>query len=45
MWLKVEVALLYADNRIVASIYPVWFHNAFDTLTGLFYWVGLNKNV
>ena len=45
IWLKVQAELLYADNRMVASNNPVWLQNAFDMLTGLFYWVGLKMNV
>ena len=33
------------DNGVVASTDPVWLQIAFDTLTGLFGWVGLRKNV
>ena len=40
-----QAALFYADNRMVASTNPVWFQTVFDTLTGLFDWLGLNKNV
>ena len=44
-WLKVQAAFLYADNGMVDSTNPGWIQTAFDTLTGLFYWVGLNNNV
>ena len=44
-WLKVMAALFYADNRMVASTRLVWIQTAFDTLTGLFDWVGLNTNI
>ena len=43
--LKVHVAPFYTDNRMVASTRPVWLQTIFDTLTGSFDWVGLNKNV
>ena len=43
--LKVQAALFYADNRMVDYANSVWFQTVFDSLTGLFDWVGLNKNI
>ena len=43
--LKVKVYIFYVDNGMVASTNPRWIHTAFDTLMGLFDWVGLERNV
>ena len=43
--LKVKAALFYADNMMVSSTNQVWLQTEFNTLTGLFDWVGLNTNV
>ena len=40
-----HVALLYADDVMVALSDPQWLHSAFNTLVGLFDKVGLQKNV
>ena len=40
-----QVALLYADDGMVASYYPHWLQGDFNTLVGLFGRVGLQKNV
>ena len=41
---KVQESILYSDNRMVASTNPGWIHTSFDTLMGLFDWVGLKDN-
>ena len=38
-------AFYYADDGLVASTEPNWLKGAFDTLTGLFNIMGLQKNV
>ena len=38
-------SLFYADDDMVASSDPQWLQEAFSTLSGLFYRVGLNTNV
>ena len=43
--LKVQEAIFYADNRMVASTKPVWLQTTFDMLTGIFEQVMLNTNV
>ena len=43
--LALKATFFYADDRMVASKYPVWLQSEFDTLTGLFYQVGLQKNI
>ena len=43
--LKVKAAFLYADDRMVSSTDPVWLQTAFNTPTGIFNRVGLQKNV
>ena len=43
--LKLKTAFFYADNGMVASTNPGWLHTAFNMLTGIFYWVRLQKNV
>ena len=43
--IKVQKAIFYADDRMVASTNTVWTQTAFGTLTGLFDWVGLKTNV
>ena len=43
--LTVKATLFYADDRMVASKYPVWLQSECDTLTGLFYQVGLQTNI
>ena len=45
MWMKVKAVFIYADDGKVASTDPLWLHNEFDTLTVLFYRLGLNMNV
>ena len=42
---KLQAELLYTDNRMVYYTNSVWFQTAFDTLTGLFNWVGLKTNL
>ena len=44
-WIKMQSAFFYADNGMLASTNLVWIQTAFDTLTDLFDWVGLNTNV
>ena len=43
--LTVKAEFFYAYDGIVASTEPGWLQLAFDTLTGIFDWVGLQKNV
>ena len=43
--LKVKATFLYADDRMVASKYPVWLQSAFLMLRGLFDRVGLRTNI
>ena len=43
--LKVKAEFFYADNGMVASTNPGCIQTVFDTLTGIFDQVGLNKNV
>ena len=43
--LKSQSELFYEDNRMTASTRPVWLQTAFDTLKGLFDWVGLKTNL
>ena len=43
--MKVKAALFYADDGLVASTYLGWTQSVFETLTGLFDQVGLQKNV
>ena len=38
-------SVLYADGGMVAFTDPVWLQTMFDTLTGIFDRVGLQKNV
>ena len=38
-------ALFYADDRMMGLSYPGWLQGVFSTLIGLFYWVGLRKNI
>ena len=40
-----QAALLYADDRMVASSDPRWLQGTFNTLVGLFDRVGLRTNV
>ena len=40
-----KTAFFYADNGMVASIDPGWLQSDFDTLRGIFDWVGLQTNV
>ena len=40
-----QSALFYADDGMVASSDPGWLQGAFSTLVGIFYRVGLRKNV
>ena len=40
-----KVALFYADIGLVASTDPGWHQSAFETLTGIFDRVGLQKNI
>ena len=42
---RIQAALFYADNGMVASSDPCWIHGTFNTLVGLFYRVGLRTNV
>ena len=39
------VTFIYTDNGLVVSTDPEWLQGAFDTLTGLFYRVGILTNV
>ena len=43
--IKAQEAILYADNMMVASTNLGWIQTVFDTLTGLFYQVGLKTNL
>ena len=43
--MKVQENIFYAYDGMVASTDPGWIQTAFDTLTGIFDWVGLKKNV
>ena len=43
--LKVQEAILYTEDGILASTNLGWIHTTFDTLTGLFDQVGLKTNV
>ena len=43
--LKVQELFFYAEYGMVDSTDPGWLQTMFDTLTGLFDWVGLKKNV
>ena len=45
MRLKLKAAFFYADDGMVASTGPVWLQTAFNTITGIFDWVGLTMNV
>ena len=40
-----QAVLFYADNGMVALSDPGWLQGAFNTLVGMFYRVGLQKNV
>ena len=40
-----QAVLLYWDNGMVPSSNPCWLNGTFNTLVGLFYRVGLRKNV
>ena len=43
--MKAQEAILYSDNRMLASTNPGWIQTAFDTMTGLFERVGLKTNI
>ena len=43
--LKVQEAIFYVDDGMVATTDLGWLHTVFDTLTGLFGRMGLKKNV
>ena len=43
--MKAQEAILYSDNRMLASTNPGWIQTAFDTMTGLFDRVGLKTNI
>ena len=43
--MKVKATFFYANDVMVASNKPGWIQTVFDTLTGLFDWVGLRTNV
>ena len=37
--------MLLVNSRMVASKYPVWVQSEFETLTGIFDWVGIRTNI
>ena len=41
----VKATFFHTKNGMVTSTDPGWIQSAFDTLTGLFDWVGLRTNV
>ena len=43
--LMVKAALFYADYGLVDSIDPGWIQSAFDTLTEIFDWMGMQNNI
>ena len=43
--MTVKAAFFYADDRMVASKYLGWIQSTLDTLTGIFYRVGLHTNI
>ena len=43
--MTVKAALFYADGVLVASTYLGWTQSVFETLTGLFDQVGLQKKI
>ena len=43
--LTVKATLFYADDRMVASKYPVWIQSEFVMLTRIFDRVGLRTNI
>ena len=43
--MKVREEIFYADDGMVASTDPRWIHTKFDTLTGIFDWLGMKTNV
>ena len=45
MHLKVKTAFFYVNDGLVASANPVRLQTKFNTLTGIFEWIGLWENV
>ena len=43
--LKVKASFFHVDDGMVVSTDPGWLQTAFDTLMGIFDWVGLRMNI